>query len=59
LGNVAIDDIKIEAGPCTSFGSCSFEGNEYCFWENVKDKRDQWDWEFGSYKTGSANTGPP
>jgi len=56
---VAIDDIKIEAGPCTSFGSCSFEGNEYCFWENVKDKRDQWDWEFGSYKTGSANTGPP
>ena len=58
FGNLAIDDIRIDFGSCPSFGSCSFEGNDYCFWQNINDRRDDFDWEFGSHGTGSTETGP-
>jgi hypothetical protein len=58
LSNMAIDDVKLEIGECPEFGSCTFEGNDYCTWSNVFDARDQFDWEFGSEQTASFSTGP-
>jgi hypothetical protein len=58
LADLGVDDIKLEYGSCPSFGSCTFENNDYCDWTNVYDKRDQFDWEFGSYLTGTSLTGP-
>jgi len=57
---MAIDDIKLEQGPCNNFGACSFENLDYCgTWSNVIDyKRDQFDWEFGSGQTSTQGTGP-
>jgi len=55
---MAIDDVKLEIGECPEFGSCTFEGNDYCTWSNVFDARDQFDWEFGSEQTSSFLTGP-
>ena len=57
-GDIALDDIKMEYGPCPNYGSCTFENNDYCDWHNVYDKRDDFDWEFGSYQTGTTMTGP-
>ena len=60
LTNLAIDDIKIEVGDCPAFGSCNFDDSTYCFWENIQDERDEFDWEFGSFDTIflTAQTGP-
>ncbi|RNA14511.1 MAM and LDL-receptor class A domain-containing 2-like, partial [Brachionus plicatilis] len=55
---MALDDISLQVGVCPSFGSCTFEGEDYCFYTNVEDGRDEFDWEFGTYKTGSSLTGP-
>jgi hypothetical protein len=58
FANIAIDDVSLELGQCPSFGSCTFEGNDYCNWKNVLDARDDFDWEFNSHKTATPNTGP-
>lgn len=55
---MAIDDLRLENGACQAYGSCSFEDSDYCTWQNVDDKRDQFDWEFGSDKTATLLTGP-
>ncbi|CAF0741635.1 unnamed protein product, partial [Brachionus calyciflorus] len=55
---MALDDISLVQGSCQSFGSCTFEDDEYCLWTNVLDVRDQFDWEFGSSQTISVGTGP-
>lgn len=57
LGNIGLDDIKLEIGECPSYGACSFEDG-YCSWHNVPDKRDIFDWELGSHSTGTLSTGP-
>ncbi|CAF0741650.1 unnamed protein product, partial [Brachionus calyciflorus] len=56
---MALDDIILENGACQSYGGCTFDGEDYCFWDNIEDKRDDFDWEFGTFATGTANTGPP
>ena len=58
MGALAIDDIKLTNGECPSFGSCSFEGDSLCKWQNVYDSRDDFDWEIGTHKTTSFDTGP-
>ena len=53
----AIDDLTLEEGPCRSIGSCDFEDG-YCTWENVKDERDDFNWELATGETASQQTGP-
>lgn len=55
---MAIDDLVVEYGMCPSFGSCAFEDNELCFWQNVLDSRDEFDWSFGQHQTQTPDTGP-
>ena len=57
LGNIGLDDIKLETGECLSYGACSFEEG-FCSWHNIFDKRDKFDWELGSHSTDSISTGP-
>lgn len=58
-GYIAIDDVFLSEGQCTSFGSCDFENYDLCTWMNVKDnKRDNFDWELGNGETITPNTGP-
>jgi hypothetical protein len=66
--DIGLDDVKVEAGECAGFGSCTFENADLCAWANVLDeldfagnvvkKRDVFDWEFGSGSTGNPNSGP-
>lgn len=58
MGAIAIDDLRLQIGACSSFGSCSFEDDSLCQWQNVFDSRDNFDWEIGNHVTGSYNTGP-
>ena len=53
--DAAIDDIKIQKGPCPSKGSCDFE-NGYCGYTNIDD--DKFDWIRHSGDTPSVKTGP-
>lgn len=55
---MALDDIRLQVGVCSSFGSCTFEDDDYCFYSNVEDGRDEFDWEFGNHRTLSSYTGP-
>lgn len=58
LSSIGLDSVKIELGACPVFGSCTFENNNYCAWRNVIDGRDNYDWEFGSFRSSFATTGP-
>lgn len=58
LGAIAIDDLKLQIGACSSFGSCSFEEDNYCQWQNINDIRDNFDWEIANTDTASYGTGP-
>ena len=55
---IAVDDIRLQNGPCVSLGACSFDAYDYCTWSNVEDDRDDLDWQFGSVKSNVFETGP-
>ena len=55
-GDIAIDDIKLTKGACSSPGSCNFE-NGRCTWTNAQ-TGDDFDWRVGSGTTSTFGTGP-
>ena len=55
---IAIDDLRLQDGQCAAFGSCSFDGYDFCTWRNVEDGRDRFDWQFGSSRSSPLETGP-
>lgn len=58
IGDIAIDDLKIEYRECYPSGFCDFElDNTLCTWTNVEGE-DEFDWEEGNGKTSSLGTGP-
>jgi hypothetical protein len=58
FSDMGLDDVKLDYGECPSFSSCTFENADLCFWTNVQDNRDKFDWEIGSSETKTAGTGP-
>ncbi|RMZ97804.1 MAM and LDL-receptor class A domain-containing 2-like [Brachionus plicatilis] len=58
IGDIAIDDVKIEDRECAPSGFCDFESEDtLCTWSNVEGE-DEFDWEEGNGKTSSFGTGP-
>lgn len=57
IGDIAIDDVKIENRECYPSGYCDFESEEsLCTWSNIEE--DEFDWEEGTGSTSSFGTGP-
>ncbi|KAL5006374.1 hypothetical protein ScPMuIL_015180 [Solemya velum] len=54
-GDIALDDVEVSRGACTSFGSCNFDVN-LCTWQNVQS--DDFDW-LQSTGTSVANASTP
>jgi hypothetical protein len=54
-GDIAIDDVKMASGPCSTIGTCNFEKN-LCGWTQRQD--DMFDWLRRRGSTPSAGTGP-
>ena len=57
-GDIAVDDVRIEAGACPHIGSCTFE-NDLCGYFNPRQSPDDFNWLRNAGKTDSSNTGPP
>jgi len=57
LGDIAVDDLKLNQGYCPPPGDCSFDKG-LCSWRNVKTKKDDFDWILNSGNTASTFTGP-
>ncbi|XP_066300034.1 MAM and LDL-receptor class A domain-containing protein 1-like [Branchiostoma lanceolatum] len=59
-GDIALDDITMTTGPCTSgttYGiNCDFEDSTICGYVQKTDDQFDWTWQTGS--TGTSNTGP-
>ena len=55
---VAIDDLKLQDGPCGAHGACDFDEYDLCSWSNVEDSRDKFDWSLGSTRPNLLKTGP-
>ena len=55
-GDVAIDDVTVQNGPCPIAGSCDFEKGMCAFMNEVKD--DKFDWIRNTGHTASIGTGP-
>ena len=58
IGVVAIDDVIVRDGACSTLGSCTFESIDFCTWHNVRPPVDDFDWLLGHGETDSAFTGP-
>jgi hypothetical protein len=56
-GDIAIDDVSLEDGPCPKPGDCTFEKGR-CTWFEIQDGTDTFDWQLGSGSTQSFSTGP-
>lgn len=57
FGDIAIDDVSLQEGPCPLPGDCDFEKGR-CTWLEVQDGTDTFDWLLGSGSTQSFSTGP-
>ena len=55
MGDIALDDLDITAGPCPPLKACDFE-TDMCSWTNAIG--DQFDWKRDSGGTPSLGTGP-
>ncbi|XP_035827615.1 MAM and LDL-receptor class A domain-containing protein 1 [Aplysia californica] len=61
-GDIAVDDIKLVAGLCTSSAgskspiNCDFEDSSLCGY--IQDPNDDGDWRRNTMSTGSTGTGP-
>ena len=55
-GDIAVDDVSLEDGPCPRPGDCTFEKGR-CTWLEEKGT-DTFDWQLGSGATVSFSTGP-
>ncbi|KAJ7393789.1 hypothetical protein OS493_003449 [Desmophyllum pertusum] len=54
-GDMAIDDFKLVAGPCSSTFICNFDGSTCGF---TQDTTDKFDWTRNKGNTSSFQTGP-
>ncbi|XP_041467523.1 MAM and LDL-receptor class A domain-containing protein 1-like [Lytechinus variegatus] len=55
-GEIAIDDVNLEIGPCVARGFCDFE-DDTCLWDNVYGG-DDLNWYRNQGGTDTSNTGP-
>ena len=59
IGDIALDDVKIENRECAPSGYCDFESDDtFCTWANLKGSQDDFDWEDGTGLTSTVGTGP-
>lgn len=56
FGDMALDDISFNDGPCPPTISCDFEDSNLCGY--TQDTTDQFDWTRMSGHTSTINTGP-
>ncbi|XP_071956925.1 MAM and LDL-receptor class A domain-containing protein 1-like [Antedon mediterranea] len=56
-GDIAIDDVDIFQGTCSTQGECDFENYDLCTWVNSR-SGDDFDWSLGNGGTVSSGTGP-
>ncbi|XP_055957691.1 MAM and LDL-receptor class A domain-containing protein 1-like [Patella vulgata] len=55
LGDISLDDIKIDGNSCNPSKICDFE-TDFCSY--TQDTTDDFDWTLSRYSTTSASTGP-
>lgn len=55
-GDMALDDITFNDGPCPASVSCDFEDQNICGYS--QDTTDQFDWTRQKGHTGTVSTGP-